>query len=95
MGIKTNSKINNVFSFIWNEIIVALALTLLVKDPCKGKKCLIKACCNEHCELKIDYLKFCDSEGKILFQRVCALSIVFGTCMLIFHIGRGVRQLFL
>jgi len=93
MGSRTNSKIKNVFTFLWEEVIIAIALTILVKDPCKGKKCLIKACCNDYCELKIDYLKFCNSEGKIAFQRVCALSIVFATCMLFWHIGRGVKQL--
>jgi len=88
-----HSKIKGIFSFLWNEVIVAIALTFLVRDPCKGKKCLIKACCNEECELKTDYLKFCNPEGKILFQRICAASIVFGVFMLLFHIGLGIRSL--
>ncbi len=88
MGMRTPDKIKGLFSFIWYEVIVAITLTFLVRDPCKSKKCLVKACCNEICELKKEYLKFCDPEGKILFQRICAGSIVFGTVLLCFHIIR-------
>lgn len=87
-------KIKGVFSFIWYEIIVSICLTFLVRDPCKTKKCLVKACCKENCELKIDYLKFCDPSGKILFQRICATSIVLGTVFLCWHIFNSIRYLF-
>ena len=81
-------------SFIWYEVIVPVCLTFLVRDPCKTKKCLVKACCQEHCELKIEYLKFCDPEGKILFQRICASSIVLGAVFLCWHIFNTIKHLF-
>ena len=57
------------------DFLVKLFLTLLVKNPCK--KCLVRACCLTICEKREYYLSFCDIEGKIVFQRFCAIGIIF------------------
>jgi hypothetical protein len=61
-----------------------MGLTLIVTDPCKKKKCLVKACCTEQCELKTYYLKFCDGNGNIIFQRFCVITTISGVISLIY-----------
>ena len=60
-----------ILDFIWNDMI----LILFARDPCK--KCIVRACCSERCEEKTYYLNFCDIEGKITFNRICVVSIIF------------------
>ncbi len=56
-------------------------ITAVVKNPCR--KCLVRACCTLLCEDKKYYLSFCDVDGNIKFQRICALSIIF-TILILF-----------
>ncbi len=77
-------KVKGISSFIWYEIIAAIAMTLIVRNPCK--KCLVQACCSETCNLKKDYLKFCDTDGKIWILRFCAITIIFSCSVFSFGI---------
>jgi len=69
---------------MWIEIIASIAITTFIKDPCKNKKCLVRASCTEVCGERTYYLKYCDREGHIMFQRICAISVIFGVIVLIF-----------
>ena len=68
---------------MWFEVIVSITITMFIRNPCKGKKCLVKACCTEYCDSKKQYLKFCDQEGHIIFQRFCAYSVWIGVTSII------------
>ena len=73
-----------IIKFIWEEVIVGSLITLIIKNPCK--KCLVKACCTEVCFDKHNYLRYCDPEGSINFQRITALTIWLGFLALILSI---------
>jgi len=53
-----------------------LCTVIFIKDPCKGNKCLVKACCSQACDEKLHYQCFFDTEGSIIFLKICAISIV-------------------
>ncbi len=72
---------------IW-DICSQVILTIIAKNPC-SKKCLVKACCTDWCEVRLNYNKLCDFEGNIKFQRACASIVAFTVLVLImaaFHI---------
>ena len=80
---------------MWFEVIVSITITMFIRNPCKGKKCLVKACCTEYCDSKKQYLKFCDQEGKIIFQRVCASSVVGGVILLFWSLYKAFNEIVL
>jgi len=55
--------------------------TMFAKDPCKSNKCLVRACCSEECNKKLNYLRYCG--GGLFFQRFCAITIVISCLALI------------
>ncbi len=72
--------------FLWEQIFISIILTLIIKNPCKSNKCLVRASCTLYCQSKLDYLKHCDQDGKIMFQRICAITIIFSTIVLSFGV---------
>jgi len=65
--------------FVADEVLIAMFKTLFIRKPCR--RCLVRACCTEKCDAGLNYFSYCNAEGKIVFQRVCALSIIFAMCI--------------
>jgi len=65
--------------------------TILAKNPCK--KCLVKPCCSELCEVKFEYNKLCDIDGNIKMLKFSAFSILFGVVMLGFSLTKLIIEL--
>ena len=76
-------QIKNVLNFIWIEIIKSITITLFIRNPCKSSKCLVKACCTKICGERRYYLKYCDNDQRIVFQRFCAVAVWFGIISLL------------
>lgn len=68
-------------SYLFKEGFLHIIITLRAKDPCK--KCLVKACCSERCEHRTYYLNFCNRDGGIIFERICAYAVIFSCIMII------------
>ena len=83
-----------IYWLLCDQVIIAIFKTLVTRNPCKSKKCLVRASCTVKCEKKLHYLKFCDSDGKIMFQRITASSIIFGVVVLVFGITEWYVYLF-
>ena len=65
------------FTFIWEELIKEPVLVLLAKDPCK--KCIVRACCTNQCEKRVQYLKHCDNPyGHIRWRQFSSITILYG-----------------
>lgn len=73
--------VNNNNHFISNNIIKSLIHTIFVRNPCK--KCLVIACCSKLCNDKKKYLKYCDVNGNIAFNRFLVLMIWYGAISLL------------
>ncbi len=70
-------------TFIWEEIILLVIQTILIKNPCK--KCLVKPCCSIQCKDKHIYDGLSSFNG-IAFQKFCAYLILFSFTILIVSI---------
>jgi len=68
-------------SHLFKEGFLNIIITLFARDPCK--KCLVRACCSERCEHKTHYSNFCNRDGGIIFERICAYSVIFSCIMII------------
>ena len=83
-------RIANFIQFIYwitcDQVIKAMFITLMIRNPCKSKKCLVRASCTAYCGEREYYLKFCDRDEKIIFQRICAISIIFAIITVSFGI---------
>ena len=64
-----------------------------VKDPCK--KCLITACCSKLCGDKINYLRYCDREGDINWQRFLAACVTFSILTILYGIIESIIYSFI
>lgn len=76
-------------AYVYTQIIwlfVRLWACITVKDPCKN--CLIKSCCTEKCEEKIQILNFIypeEKEGDAKFIGVvCLIALVVPSFLLIY-----------
>jgi len=49
---------------------------IFIKDPCKSNKCLVKACCSEDCDKKIEYQNLYGGKPNVIFQKVFTIMIV-------------------
>ena len=83
-----------IYWLLCDQVIIAIFKTLITRNPCKSKKCLVRASCTVKCEKRLHYLKFCDSDGKIMFQRITAGSVIFGTSALILTLTEWYKYLF-
>lgn len=84
MGERITDFISFIYWFFCDEVLISIFKTLTLGNPCKSKKCLVRASCTVVCDKRLHYLRFCDREGHITFQRICAISIIFGVIMLTF-----------
>jgi len=77
-------RIKTILHFIWIEVIKSTTITIFIRNPCKSSKCLVRACCTEICGKRRYYLKYCDNDQRIVFQKICAFAVWFGVTALIF-----------
>jgi len=57
----------------WVKLVL---LTIVITDPCKSNKCMVRACCSKQCDKKIKYL-YCFPDGSsIAFLRITSIMIV-------------------
>jgi hypothetical protein len=65
-----------------DQVIIGMSKTIFKRNPCKSKKCLVRASCTVVCDLRKDYLKFCDKDGRIFIQRASAIT-VYVSCIIL------------
>lgn len=86
MGERTKDTIDFLSWLLCDQMIIAMGKTIFMRNPCKTKKCLVRASCTEVCNLKKDYLNLCDCDGRIGFQRAVAISVYFSLSMIVWSL---------
>lgn len=61
---------------------IMLVANLFLKDPCK--KCIVRACCSESCEIKVQTINMMMPHKTILHAQLFSLAILFNFAVAIF-----------
>lgn len=73
----SGSKIYNRIKYeilYFKDALIMLIANLFLKDPCE--KCIVKACCSERCEIKVQTINMMLPHKTILHAKVFSMTVL-------------------